>query len=71
MIVSPVVNLRHAKVVVSRQYPRKKPVSGMHERASESRPRPTPSKTKDKADITGGGDLHSCLRRKRFLFLFK
>ena len=30
MIVRPVVKLRHAKVVVSRQYPRKKPVSGMH-----------------------------------------
>ena len=26
----PVVKLRHAKVVVSRQYSRKKPVSGMH-----------------------------------------
>ena len=24
------IKLRHAKVVVSRQYPRKKPVSGMH-----------------------------------------
>ena len=30
IIVPPVVKLRHAKVVVSRQYPRKKPVSGMH-----------------------------------------
>ena len=26
----PVVKLRHAKVIVIRQYPRKKPVSGMH-----------------------------------------
>ena len=30
IIVPPVVKLRHAKVVVSRQYPRKNPVSGMH-----------------------------------------
>ena len=30
IIVPPVVKLRHEKVVVSRQYPRKKPVSGMH-----------------------------------------
>ena len=31
IIVSPVVvKLRHAKVVVSKQYPRKKPVGGMH-----------------------------------------
>ena len=30
IIVPPVVKLRHAKGVVSRQYPRKKPVSGMH-----------------------------------------
>ena len=29
-IIVPPVKLRHAKVVVSRQYPRKKPVSGMH-----------------------------------------
>ena len=29
-IVLPVVKLRHAKVVVSRQYPRKKTLSGMH-----------------------------------------
>ena len=29
----PVVKLRLAKVVVSRQYPRKKPVSGMHIRS--------------------------------------
>ena len=28
--VPPVVRLRHAKVVVSRQYPRKKPVRGMY-----------------------------------------
>ena len=30
IIVPPVVKLRHGKVVVSRQYPRKKPVSDMH-----------------------------------------
>ena len=30
IIVPPVVKLRHAKVVVSLQYPRKKPESGMH-----------------------------------------
>ena len=30
IIVPPLVKLRHAKVVVSRQYPRKKLVSGMH-----------------------------------------
>ena len=30
IIVPPVVKLRHTKVVVSRQYSRKKPVSGMH-----------------------------------------
>ena len=30
IIVPPVVKLRHTKVVVSGQYPRKKPVSGMH-----------------------------------------
>ena len=30
IIVSPVVKLRHAKVVVSRKCPRKKPVSGMY-----------------------------------------
>ena len=30
LIVPPVVKLRHAKVVVSRQYPRKKSVSGMY-----------------------------------------
>ena len=29
-IVPPVVKLRHAKVVVSRHYPRKKPVIGMY-----------------------------------------
>ena len=30
MSVPPAVKLRHAKVVVSRQYPRQKPVNGMH-----------------------------------------
>ena len=30
----------------------------MHERISESRPRPTPVQDQDKADVTGGGDLH-------------
>ena len=30
LIVPRVVKLRHANVLVSRQYPRKKPVSGMH-----------------------------------------
>ena len=30
IIVAPVVKLHHAKVVVSRPYPRKNPVSGMH-----------------------------------------
>ena len=30
IIVPPVVKLRHAKVVVSRQYLREKPVSSMH-----------------------------------------
>ena len=30
IIVPPVVKLRHAKVVVSRQYPKKKTVSRMH-----------------------------------------
>ena len=37
----------------------KAPPGFTRERTRESRPRPTPVQDQDKADITGGGDLHS------------